>query len=88
MEFLRTNAVQLAIIAVVIVILLSLLIEKDPAGGWRISKKFTLLKEFWTFIKERKIWWMTPIIVILALLGVFIVLTEKSVVLPFIYAVF
>ncbi len=76
------------VIAVVVLILLSLLVEKDPAGGIRLSRKFTLLKEFWVFIKERKIWWMTPIVVILALLGVFIVLTEKSVVLPFIYAVF
>ncbi len=76
------------VIAVAVLILLSLLIEKNPAGGFRISRKFTLLKEFWIFIKERKIWWMTPIVLILALLGVFIVLTEKSVVLPFIYAVF
>ena len=76
------------VIAIVVVILASLLIEKNPEGGFRISRKFTLLKEFWTFIKERKLWWMTPIILILALLGIFIVLTEKSVVLPFIYAVF
>ena len=76
------------VIGIVVLILLSLLVEKDPAGGFRFSRKFTLLREFWVFIKERKIWWMTPIIVILALLGIFIVLTEKSVVLPFIYAVF
>ncbi len=76
------------VIAVVVLVLLSFLVERKPGGGFRLSRRITLLQEFWIFIKERKIWWMTPILLILAFLGVFIILTEKSVVLPFIYAVF
>lgn len=73
---------------IVLAVMALLLIEKDPAGGIRISRKAGILKEFWWFIRERKIWWMTPIVVILGILSVFIVVTEQSVVLPFIYAVF
>ena len=77
----------LVIGGIVLLITLSLFIEKNPAGGFRISKRIAILKEFWWFIRERKIWWMTPIVIILGLLSVFIVLTENSVVLPFIYTI-
>ena len=79
---------SLVILLVAVGIMLVLMIEKDPNGGVRFSRRGAILKEFWWFIRERKIWWMTPIVVILGILSVFIVLTEQSVVLPFIYAVF
>jgi hypothetical protein len=50
--------------------------------------KYGLAREFWDFLLHRKLLWMTPIIVILALLSAFIFFTEGSAVLPFIYAVF
>ena len=50
--------------------------------------RFRLIGEFWLFLKERKLLWMTPIIVILLLLAVLIYITESSAVLPFIYALF
>lgn len=65
-----------------------LLVERAPAGGLRISRRAELLKEFVWFVRERKVWWLTPIVGVLGLLSVFIVLTEQSVVLPFIYTVF
>ena len=46
------------------------------------------LKDLWGFMRERKKFWMAPIIVILVLLGVLIVLAEGSAVAPFIYTVF
>ena len=52
------------------------------------SSKLSILGEFWRFLKVRKKWWLTPIILILVLLGVFIVLTEGSALAPFIYALF
>ncbi len=48
----------------------------------------SLLKEFLLFLKERKKWWLAPIILILGLLGLLIVLTQGSVVAPFIYTLF
>lgn len=42
----------------------------------------------WGFLKTRKKWWLTPIVVTMVLLGLLIVLTESSAVAPFIYALF
>jgi hypothetical protein len=44
--------------------------------------------EFWAFMKERKKFWLLPIIMELLLLGTLIVLTQGSVVAPFIYTLF
>ncbi len=49
---------------------------------------FDLLKDLWGFMKERKKFWLAPIIAIMLLLGVLIVLTEGSAVAPFIYTLF
>jgi hypothetical protein len=46
------------------------------------------LSELWFFMKERKKFWMLPIIVCLLLLGSLIVLTAGSAVAPFIYTLF
>jgi len=46
------------------------------------------LKDLWLFMKERKKFWLAPVIVLLLLLGVLIVLGGGSAVAPFIYAIF
>jgi hypothetical protein len=48
----------------------------------------SFLREFLEFIKERKKYWLIPIIVVLAFFGVIIVLSQGSVVAPFIYTLF
>ncbi len=51
--------------------------------------KLGILKEFWQFIKEEKVWWITPIILVLILLTAVIILTEtSSTIMPFIYTIF
>ena len=45
-------------------------------------------KEFWEFLAERKKYWLLPIIIVLALFGVLIVLSQGSAVAPFIYTIF
>jgi len=47
-----------------------------------------LLKDLWAFMKERKKFWLAPIIVMLLLLGALLVLTQGSVIAPFIYTIF
>ncbi len=44
--------------------------------------------ELWAFMKERKKFWLLPIIVVLFLFGTLIVLTQGSAVAPFIYTLF
>jgi hypothetical protein len=46
------------------------------------------LGTIWGFLKTRKKWWLTPIVVFLILLSLLIVLAEGSAVAPFIYALF
>jgi hypothetical protein len=44
--------------------------------------------ELWAFVRERKKFWLLPIIVAMVLFGSLIVLTQGSVVAPFIYTIF
>lgn len=46
------------------------------------------LKELWTFLRVRKKFWLWPIILVMALLGVLIVLAQGSAIAPFIYTLF
>jgi hypothetical protein len=50
--------------------------------------KLGILKEFWDFLKVRKKWWLTPIILVMVLLGALIVFSQGSTVAPFIYTLF
>ncbi len=52
------------------------------------SVMIALLKELFLFLKETKMWWIAPILIILVLLSIFIFVTEGSAVLPFIYTLF
>ncbi len=51
-------------------------------------KKLRILIELWDFMKERKKWWLGPIVLILLLLGLLVVLTQGSALAPFIYTLF
>ena len=44
--------------------------------------------ELWAFMRERKKFWLLPIILVLLLFGGLIVLTQGSAVAPFIYTLF
>ena len=44
--------------------------------------------ELWAFMKERKKFWLLPILVVLLSLGTLIVLTQGSAVAPFVYTLF
>lgn len=47
-----------------------------------------LILELWSFMKERKKFWLLPIILCIVLLGSLIVFTSGSAVAPFIYTLF
>jgi len=48
----------------------------------------SFIKELWAFMKERKKFWLLPIITVMLLLGALIVLAQGSAVAPFIYTLF
>jgi len=46
------------------------------------------LSDIWLFLKERRKFWLMPLIIMLLLLGTLLVLGGSSAVAPFIYALF
>lgn len=48
----------------------------------------TILKELWLFLRERKKWWLLPIILFLLFLGFLVVMGGGSAFGPFIYTLF
>ena len=49
---------------------------------------FEFIADLWAFLRERKKFWLAPIIVVVVLLGGLIVLAQGSAVAPFIYTLF
>jgi len=49
---------------------------------------YEFLLELWSFMRERKKFWLLPIIVCIVLLGSLIFFTSGSAVAPFIYTLF
>jgi hypothetical protein len=57
----------------------------------RLRKKVERLRrerDIWLFMRERKKFWLAPIIIVMVLSGALIVLTQGSAVAPFIYTLF
>ncbi len=48
----------------------------------------SFLAELWDFLRVRKKFWLLPILIMMALFGGLIVLTQGSAVAPFIYTIF
>ena len=47
-----------------------------------------LAGELWAFMRERKKFWLLPVIVVLVLFGGLLVFTQGSAIAPFIYTLF
>ncbi|HEX3249046.1 MAG TPA: DUF5989 family protein [Pyrinomonadaceae bacterium] len=50
--------------------------------------KLYVISELWQFMRENKKYWMAPIVITLALVGVLLVLAKGSAIAPFIYTLF
>jgi len=48
----------------------------------------SFIKELWNFMRIRKKFWLLPILLVMALFGGLIVLSQGSAVAPFIYTLF
>ncbi len=47
-----------------------------------------LLKDLWGFMRERKKFWLAPIIIVLLLIGGLLIFAQGSAIAPFIYTLF
>jgi hypothetical protein len=48
----------------------------------------TLLRELWMFLRERKKFWLLPIILVMLLFGMLMIFAQSSALAPFIYTLF
>ena len=48
----------------------------------------SIFRELWAFMRVRKKYWLVPILLVMALFGGLIVLTQGTAVAPFIYTIF
>jgi hypothetical protein len=51
------------------------------------TKRTGLVRDFWDFLKHNKKWWLLPIAILLALVGILIILGSTAAA-PFIYTLF
>jgi Family of unknown function (DUF5989) len=47
-----------------------------------------IIREFFEFLRERKRWWIAPILIFMVLLGVLLIFASSSTLAPFIYSLF
>ena len=47
-----------------------------------------LMGELWGFMRERKKWWLLPVIVVMVVMGALLVFAQGSALAPFIYTIF
>jgi hypothetical protein len=47
-----------------------------------------LVGELWAFMKERKKWWLLPVIAVLLVVGTLLIFAQGSALAPFIYTIF
>jgi len=63
--------------------------EKEEEEDMKALTKFLqFLREFWSFLRVRKKYWLFPAIVVLLVIGGMIVLSQGSVVAPLVYPLF
>jgi hypothetical protein len=48
----------------------------------------SFLREFWSFLRVRKKYWLLPIFIVMIIFGGLLMLTQGSAVAPFIYTLF
>jgi uncharacterized membrane protein YjdF len=48
----------------------------------------SLVRELWAFLRQRKKFWLMPIIIMMLVLGALLILAQTSALAPFIYTLF
>jgi len=47
-----------------------------------------LMNELWHYMRERKKWWLLPVIIVMVVLGMLLIFAQGSALAPFIYTIF
>jgi hypothetical protein len=55
---------------------------------FKLKDEIAILGEFFEFLKEKKLWWIAPIVIVLILLGVLIFAFESGAISSMLYVLF
>ena len=47
-----------------------------------------IVAELWAFMRERKKWWLLPVLLVMLMVGSLLVFAQGSALAPFIYTIF
>ena len=61
---------------------------KQDAKRDDYTESYSLLKDVWVYMKERKKLWLIPLIILFAIAGIMLIVGQSSALSPFIYAFF
>lgn len=53
-----------------------------------MAKTTSMRSELWAFMRERRKFWLLPIILVMVLVGMLLVFAQGSALAPFIYTIF
>jgi hypothetical protein len=63
--------------------------QVDQFANAAEEQQMGLVREFWDFLLHNKKWWITPIVVVLLLVGILAYLSASApAIMPFIYTIF
>lgn len=48
----------------------------------------SLTGELWAYMRERKKWWLAPVVLLMVLVGALLIFAQGSALAPFIYTIF
>ena len=54
----------------------------------RLAARAAVLRELAGFLRQRKLWWLLPMVSVLLVFGVLLVMAQGSAAAPFIYSLF
>lgn len=54
----------------------------------RMVSRLSTVRDLFSFLWQQRLWWLTPMMVVLVLLGLLLVFAQGSAVAPFIYTLF
>ena len=60
--------------------------SEKPMGG--VATRMGIVGELLSFLWQRKLWWLIPMILVIVLFGVLLIFAQGSAVAPFIYTLF
>ena len=61
---------------------------KQAAKRDDYTESYSLVKDVWVYMKERKKFWLIPLIILFAIAGIMLIVGQSSALSPFIYAFF